>query len=290
MSTIERVLRRSTMTITCGLTISGGSALFGPMLAVAAVPGLTTVKVTSVSDSASVKSIIATCPAGTSVIGGGYQLGGTLSRAEVHVPELRPLGNGIEAVAYEDDNGFASNWTLQAIAVCADPLPGLITVTAASASNSTTPKYALVGCPANTQLVGTAASVGGGGGEVVLNRVQPTATSLMVTAYEDGTGTTNSWNVQAHAFCATPPAGLQIVSGSSGTTSIGKGLTVTCPAGKGVLGGGVFVSQNTGEVGIDDINLGSYAGSDYVIVAANEDGNGYSGFWRLDGYAICATR
>jgi hypothetical protein len=77
---------------------------------------------------------------------------------------------------------------------------------------------------------------------------------------------------------------------SPGLRSAGSEATaVGCPAGRGVLGAGVDI-DNTGELAVTGLRLGSYAGSHFVTVDVAENPSTFGGtFWNIRGYAICAT-
>ena len=293
MSTMQSQRRRNRSRSLSMVALLGIWTVSAAAPVVAAVPGLTTVENSSISDSAPVKAVTATCPSGTVLIGGGFNFGGSLNRGELHVPELRPVGNGMEAVAYEDPDGFASNWIVTAVAVCANPLPGLEVVVAISPTSSATNRAIGANCPAGKELIGTLADAGGGGGRVVINRIEPSNTSVAVYANEDGGGTANVWNVKAYAFCADPLPGHAIVQEQSTTTTADyKIVTADCPGGSGTLGGGAHVSLVTGELVLLRASAWSYQGDYHVTAKAAEDANGLSiggGFWRLHAYAICAT-
>jgi hypothetical protein len=82
------------------------------------VPGLQRVAATSVGGSASVKEVIATCPAGKRVLG----MGGDIRRAhgEVLMTALVPNHDltGVRVTAREDDTGTDASWYAVAYAVC----------------------------------------------------------------------------------------------------------------------------------------------------------------------------
>jgi hypothetical protein len=75
---------------------------------------------------------------------------------------------------------------------------------------------------------------------------------------------------------------------STANSSTTKTLTVDCPAGTTVIGGGGHVSTFGGEVFLTGLEpVVSMSGTAYRV-AATEDETGYAGSWRLFGYAICA--
>ncbi|GAA1773817.1 hypothetical protein [Luedemannella helvata] len=266
-----------------------GVVLASAAPAQAAVPGLEIIISQSGASSSSIKSVVATCPAGKRVIGTGWSLG-YVATGGVHVAEVRPTATTVEVVAYEDQDGFAGSWYVAARAVCADPLPGLEIVSTTTTSTTTAAdRVMLAVCPAGKDLLGAAGEVVGGGGQVLLDGVLPGTNFVAVSGHTDGWGSTNIWNLRAHAICADPVAGHQIVADIGSTTSANKSNTASCPAGTSVLGGGAVVVPNDGRVSIEAMTPTIYAGSNFVTASGQEDDLGWSAFWRIDTYAICAT-
>jgi hypothetical protein len=122
--------------------------------------------------------------------------------------DLRPNGsppNGVTVTGAEIDP--EASWSATAIALCANPLPGLERVTSTSASNSSN-KSATATCPAGKVLVGLGGELIGASGEVVIDDYTPNEflTSATVTGNEavdlDGAYAGN-WSVTAYAICAT---------------------------------------------------------------------------------------
>jgi hypothetical protein len=87
-------------------------------------------------------------------------------------------------------------------------IPDLTRVSASSVTDSFLGKSAIASCPARTGLIGTAARISGGDGQVVLEGVRPNVQqrTVTVTAHEDHDGTTANWSVTATAICANIPA------------------------------------------------------------------------------------
>jgi hypothetical protein len=171
------------------------------------LPGLQAVS-TGDSDSSTTKSVTATCPAGTRVVGAG---GGIVSdgpvRKQVVLEELAPNAalTSVTATGHEDETGEDQEWFLFAQPVCANPPPGLELVSAISPVNSSN-KTVTATCPAGKNLLGTGADIDGGLGQVVLDEITPTAelTNVLVTGLEDETGHTGAWSVRSYAICANP--------------------------------------------------------------------------------------
>ncbi|GAA1818922.1 hypothetical protein GCM10009682_44550 [Luedemannella flava] len=254
----------------------------------AAIPGHEFVSNGSGWSSSSVKSAVVTCPAGKNVIGTGWSIGTTSN--DIHVAEVRPTATTVTVVAYEDQDGYTGDWSVTAEAVCADPLSGWEIVSATTVATTTAAdRVMLAVCSAGKQVLGAAGEVVGGGGQVLLDGVVPYTNSVAVSGHTDGWGSTNIWNLRAYAICADPVPGHQIVLDYSGTTTADKSNTASCPAGTSALGGGAVVIPNDGKVSIRSMSPGAYAGTHFVSTYGMEDDLGWSTYWRVDAYAICAT-
>lgn len=168
--------------------------------------GATRVEVSTVSNGTDIKSATARCPVGTQLTGASGLLTGAVGN--VVMDDLRPNGNppnGVTVTGDEIDPELS--WSATAIALCANPLPGLERVTATSPSNSSN-KSVTATCPAGKKLVGLGGEISGGLGEVVIDDYTPSEllTRATVTGSEaidlDGAYAGN-WTVTAYAICAT---------------------------------------------------------------------------------------
>jgi hypothetical protein len=169
------------------------------------LPGLEVVSNVSPSNSSG-KNVTAPCPAGKRVVGAGGEL--TNGAGQVVLDDVAPNAalTGVTATGVEDENGYASNWTVTAYAVCANPPPGLELVTAFGDPESDFSASVPATCPSGKNLIGTGAEISGGGGQVVLDDIRPNAalTRVTVSGLEDETGLASDWTVFAHAVCASP--------------------------------------------------------------------------------------
>jgi hypothetical protein len=255
------------------------------------IPGLERVVATSPDDSLD-KTVTATCPGSKRVLGAGGEIsagGGQVVLEDIRVNNLASVTvQGVEA-----QGGTASSWFARAYAICADPVAGLQRVAATSASNSSNKSMA-ANCPAGKHVVGAGAEIGGGGGQVVLNRLAPDfpalsnvsgppATRVLANAEEDEDGTDASWTVRAIAICAATSFRQTV---QTATDSLNKTATAGCgiALGRQVTGGGFDVTSGAGEVLVPRlVPSGSIFSAD-----AFEDEDGLAGSWFLRAYAICA--
>ena len=179
---------------------------------------------------------------------------------------------------------LAAGVSVAVAAPAAAAVPGYQVVSFDSASNSSN-KSATATCPAGTQVIGTAASVQTGAGQVVVESVIPGPTTVTAVAFEDDDGFAGSWTVRATAVCATPPPGLELVFEDNGanTGPIGA-VGAQCPGAKQSLGAGIEVMGGYGEVWTDVVYPTGTGG--FAITYEDEDGTANQ--WNLRSWAICA--
>ena len=228
------------------LGVAAVLVLAGPVgQADAVVTGLARVTPFTATTSAP-KSLTATCPAGTRVIGPGGDT--TPGDGSVVLNQIRPDASltSVTVHADEDEVGTPSSWFLQAFVICAAPPAGLELVSATSASTSSN-KSVVATCPSGKRLLGNGAEITGAGGQVLLDGQLPNAqlTSVTANAVEDETGTSAAWSVTAYAICAKAVTGLQRVAVASAVDSSSNRLAAApCPTGKSVIGmGGTINGQ-----------------------------------------------
>lgn len=171
----------------------------------AAIPGLQRLVTTSPSNSTgNPKAASATCPAGKNVIGlGGYVTGGN---GQVVLTELLPdaMSAKVRAVAYEDASGYDGDWSVTAVAVCADPPPGLQRVSTQSPGDSDAKEWTVT-CPNGKKILGLGGRLNGFEGRILLDALQPFGgVSGQLHASEDAAGLSGNWSVTAVAMCADP--------------------------------------------------------------------------------------
>ncbi|HEX8629199.1 MAG TPA: hypothetical protein VF755_13630 [Catenuloplanes sp.] len=176
-------------------------------------------------------------------------------------------------------------------------VPGIVRVSAASATDSADFKSVTVTCPVGKQLIGTGYEVSGATGEVVVDDFRPNGgaaaapTSVFVGAYEEDP-LAASWTLTAYAICANPLPGLVRISvtGALNSTDF-HSTTAACPAGKTLTGSGFEVNGATGEAVVDDFqpNGSALAAPTSVSVGAYEADPDYLPNWSLTAYAICAN-
>jgi hypothetical protein len=151
-------------------------------------------------------------------------------------------------------------------------------------------KTVTINCPAGMKVLSPGMFLQVGGfNQVLLDEFRPNAglASATINAIEDETGTAENWTLSYGAMCAAPPPGLERVSATSATSSANKAVSVSCPAGKRVLGAGADINSANGQVILD--GLQPNAALTAVTVNALEDETGNSGNWSVTAYAVCAN-
>ncbi|EEP73575.1 hypothetical protein MCAG_03902 [Micromonospora sp. ATCC 39149] len=180
-------------------------------------------------------------------------------------------------------------------AVPAHAVPSMTFVTATSAINSDLGKTQLVHCPPGRRILGGGAYVGGGGREVMVDTMKPVSTptgdyfqvNASVTTRPDHTGFGGDWFVVAYGICGSAPAGLEYVSASTARSlTSSRSVTVSCPAGKRVIGAGGQIHPAFGFVVLDDIVPSASLTS--VRVAAYEAETTWPIPWGVEAFAVCA--
>ncbi len=169
------------------------------------LPGLVLVSDTSISNSID-KSVAVSCPAGTVSLSAAYQVNG--ATGEVAINFLRPTVAGATVSGFEEDL-FGLNWTLTAFAICANPPPGLLHITAGNPiADSLDFDSAPAACPPGRVLLGLGFQFSGASGEVVVDDFLPDGgpaaapDQATIGGYEaDGLAT--DWTMTAVGVCAT---------------------------------------------------------------------------------------
>jgi hypothetical protein len=259
-----------------------------------AVPGLTTITVVSSADSSPTRTVTATCPAGTVVIGGGGNAAPSWpyeDEGEVFLTGLRPIvtgsGSGYRVTATEGKTGYSGDWYVVGYAVCAPAPAGLTYVSNTSSTNSESSRTVASACPSGTHVIGSGATINGGDAYVSLQYVLPTPaelTHVAAQAHEDINGYTGSWSLTSWAVCANRLRGLElIVAGPSEHRTAALAL---CPAPKKTHGVGGLITGAAGQVALGGtypwaLNAGAYA---YGVPT----GSGSSPPWTPYAFAICA--
>jgi hypothetical protein len=252
-----------------------------------ALPGRVSVLAMSPADSSMTKSVTATCPAGTTVVGGGGYATGAPD--QVFLTGLRPVvslfGTGFQALASEDDTGYSGDWWVVSYAICAPAPAGFGYGWHTSPSSSASSRTVTATCAPGKQVLGGGGIITGGGRHVGLTAILPAPglTQVVAQAHEDETGHAGSWALTSWVVCAVPVPGLERVT--AGPQTWPTSADVACPSSKQVLGVGGVVTNGGGEVRL--VRAYPY-GSQGAWVVGWEDETGYEGAWTPTVVAICA--
>jgi len=198
-------------------------------------------------------------------------------------------GRGLQPLHQLTATAFALAMVAAGLAVAAEPavaaVPGLTVVTASSTTDSDDHKSARADCPAGTVAIGSGATIEGGLGQVNIESMVPSSTSVSALGYEDANGTTNLWSVTAQAVCAITPPGHVIVSATSIQDSLDKSVTAVCPGNTVTIGSGALLGGSYGDVELEAVR----PEANQVTVTGNEIGGGTGNQWFVVAYVSCAN-
>lgn len=193
------------------LTVGAAGQLVAAAPAVAVSGLFRTTHVATPTDSQSPKFRAAECPNGTRVIGGGARVSGPAA-SSIRLSALQPVSGAgtdrYEVWADEPPGGISGNWALEGYAICAPAasVPGYTIVAQGSGYSSAATRSTAAGCSGSQRVIGTGASVAGGGSGNVglqMSRASGPLDIARAAAAEDGAYSGN-WQVTAYAICANP--------------------------------------------------------------------------------------
>ncbi len=167
--------------------------------------GLEYISFSAASGSADFKSATATCTGSRQLISAGARI--LNGDGQVIIDEFYPNGGltSVTATGYEDETGFAGNWTILAYGVCANPLPGLELKSVTSAPVDSADDAIGVACNGTKKVHGLGGMIDGGQGEVIYGGIYPSSdlTQGVVVAIEEGNGQASNWWSRVYIICAT---------------------------------------------------------------------------------------
>jgi hypothetical protein len=240
--------------------------------------------------------VVADCPPGKGLLGVGGEASGQSGQVSLETYALPGTGEPTSGVArgFEDQDGYAPNWTLTAYAICANTAVRAEQTTSRDSSN---PHTAGPLCPGAKRETGAGAEITGGLGQVVLEDLAydlPPPHAVHATAWEDQDGYAGLWSLTGYSICASPLPGLELVTRDSAFDSATqKSASVSCPTGKRVVGTGGAIHDGSlfdgaaGQVVLDDVKPNAALTS--VTAAGEEDQDLYPDNWFVRAFAVCAN-
>jgi hypothetical protein len=264
------------------------------------ITGVVRADKTSARDSKTAKSVTVTCPAGKDVINASGAI--AFGSGKVVLDQVFPQANLHKVtVTGKETDPYTGTWTVTAIATCADPPPGLTLETGLGTDNASSPKSTAAGCTGTQTMLGSGFDIIGGQGEVGVYSLVPQldgtgrVTEVNVSAVEtDPLPKTDTWHVNAFAFCADGTYPEQVISASETTTNAASaGFTVYCPNGSVATGTGYDVPDAIGEIIVNSIDPGGstlVATDQTALTIFEEDGPLTTTLYTPRAYVICANR
>jgi hypothetical protein len=259
----------------CGALTVVGAGLVVPAAPAFAVPGLQRVEAVSAFNSDSSRTVTATCPSGTRVIGGG----GNANDNGVHkvmLTELRPVFGGLDsfrATAVEPvPNGIASSWNLTAYALCAPSPAGIEMRSASTTPTSDIFQVVNVGCSSGKRAVTAGAVINGAAGAVGLHLVRPDGPLTIARANaREVIFTGFTWSLTTYVVCVSGFANQHseavVSNGPQAVMGCTSGMIHSVGGGGAVFDDGPYFLQSVIPV------LGLSAAS-VSMTAAAPNGNG----------------
>lgn len=244
------------------------------------VAGRVRVTSTSPTNSNPKNAPIKPCPAGLRPTGAGGALTG--GGGEVVLNHLLADSFfGAAAGGNEDEDGTSSNWSVSAYAICANVSERIAAASAFDSNNKT------LSAPCADDLEPT-----GGGGDISSGsgQVQLKGFDRGFAFGEEGVNVYETiWHMRAYAICATPLPGAEpVAAASSFDMTSNKEVTVTCPAGKRVVGAGGSIEAPAGDS--EKVSLHSArpnAALTSVTATGSERSEGPT--WQVTARALCAS-
>jgi hypothetical protein len=286
-----KTFTRRVATLGAATLVLASAVLSGTAGAALAVAAPVVVAGASVVGSPPNASAVATCPAGTTLVGTGgriEQAGG--AGGNVVLTDIIPNVAAGTVTAWGNEFGvFAGNWSVVAYAVCDTVITGVVRVTTVTATNAASPKTVLPVCPANTQLTGLGYELQQANGNVFPDDMapNPALNGARLTAYSSP-GFAGNWQLTGYALCAPLPAGAApaIVSTVTAANPAApkNNLSGPCAAGTRLTGTGTELTGALGNVIADQVDPDAFA---LEAHSRGVEPAPYANPWSLTTYAIC---
>ncbi|MET8152050.1 hypothetical protein ACIBSW_40425 [Actinoplanes sp. NPDC049668] len=294
---MSKALRIGARLVAAGALVAGGAVVVASPAA-AAVPGLVRISATSPSNSDVSRSITATCPAGKQLLGTGYEIHDGFGKVVVN--SVRPNGSPKQlptavTVSAQEGDSTAGNWSVTAYATCANPVPGMVKVSATSASDSEHSHSAEAYCPTGKSPTGFGFHLNGTGGDahifVLSNWMARGDERAKVGVWARETDPiAGNWTLTAYALCTALP-GVQAVWAASGQDGNDfHTATARCPEGKVMTTAGFDIQYDVDNMVSDDLRLnGGNAAAPNAVTASAYKQDPSQADWRIVARGMCVN-
>jgi hypothetical protein len=157
----------------------------------------------TIRSAASEKEVTATCPAGKQVIGTGFGTFGAQGRVELD--QVIPGTKTVSVKAFDHLPG--PRWTLEARAICANPMATRTVAVTNPVSFTSQSKTATALCPVGTQVTNASFDLmeSLGAVKIIATNLGPelnNRTTQAAAVEPHGSSTTRNWGVASYAICA----------------------------------------------------------------------------------------
>lgn len=169
-----------------------------------------------------------------------------------------------------------------------EPLVANLTRVQATSPSSSVNKSVTVACPAGLVVYGPGGQLTGGVGNVVLDAIIPSLTTVTARGTENGAYAGN-WTVTAYAVCGARTTNHQLIritSASNATPQ--KTAQAGCPGGTNVFGLGFAITGGNGLIFPDRV-VPSGPLTNALVRATRDADSTTSLNWSVAAYALCAN-
>jgi hypothetical protein len=227
---------------------------------------------------------VATCPAGTALVGAGGRIAN--GNGNVVMTDVIPnVAAGTVTVWGHENGAYGGMWETLAFAICDAQITGVVRVTVQSANNSLD-KNLTATCPAGTTLTGLGYELWNGNGNVFPEDVAPNAAlnTGIFAATENGVYMP-AWTLLGYVICGNVPAGAaptRIANVGPVNMVNVKSQTSVCPAGTDLVGIGGELTTPNGDVVLDSLSPNA------TLTQATARGDEFANQnWSVVSYAVC---
>lgn len=234
------------------------------------------------------KKATAKCLPGERVLGGGGRVNGGQHVVIIEQQPIHASPDTFVVSAIEDQVGTAQSWAVQAFAICSVPLPGLQIISKTGLAGSSAFQGQNADCPVGQNVLGVGGRINNGANQVTLNTQGLFSNRAGAGGLEDIDGFAGLWSVTTFAVCAPLNSVLDgaVPSMQSVTdTTPRKTVSVDCPPGMNVTGGGAFANRPA----VVEVVSPTTTPARVQVIARQDGPVTPADRWNVTAYAFCAS-